>query len=355
MDNEKSGRVRSGKARAAQLSGERRVEIAKAAADARWNKPRGKNSKKINALIPQTGQNPRSADQYVLPLQIQKQIEIDGIGMGVLTDGTAFLNGRGLAKLCGVDSSRISELAQDWDNANLPITAKVKEILNTRGIVLKHPYHEIKQRTAIEHAYPDVLCVAVLEYYAFDAPNVRKAAQRNFRTLAGKALHDFIYTQVGYDPNDNIPVVWQQFHDRVSLTYNSVPVGYFSVFKEIADMIVTLGQAGLHIDKSFVPDGSVGIHWGRHWDENGLDAVHGARRKWEHNYPDYFPQAKSNPQTPWCYPEAALPEFRRWMRENYIGEGKFTKYLNDKIKQKALPPSFAQLVIAAYNLDDSDN
>jgi hypothetical protein len=78
---------------------------------------------------------------------------------------------------------------------------------------------------------------------------------------------------------------------------------------------------------------------------------YGARLKWDHNYPDYFPQAKSNPQPAWCYPEAALPEFRRWMRENYIGDGKFTKYINNKIVQKQLPASFAQLVISAYKLD----
>ena len=46
---------------------------------------------------------PRDPDQYSLDLQIEKQIEIDGIGMGVLSNGTAFLNGRGLARLCGID------------------------------------------------------------------------------------------------------------------------------------------------------------------------------------------------------------------------------------------------------------
>jgi hypothetical protein len=137
----------------------------------------------------------------------------------------------------------------------------------------------------------------------------------------------------------------------VSLTYNSVPTGFFSVFKEIADMIVTLGQAGLFIDSSFVPDGSVGSIWATHWKNSAFDATFGARCQWNHNYPDYFPQSKSNPQHAWCYPESALPEFRRWMRENYIGDGKFTKYINDKVKQKELPASFAQLAIAAYTTE----
>ncbi len=201
-----------------------------------------------------------------------------------------------------------------------------------------------------------MVCLAVLEYYAFDATSgVKEQAQKNYRILAGKALHDFIYTQVGYDPNHNIPAAWAQFHARVSLTYNSVPAGYFSIFKEIADMIVTLGEAGLQIDSSFVPDISVGGTWSKHWADSNLEAIHGERLKWEHNYPQMFPQAKSNPQYPWCYPDSALAEFRRWFREQYVGEGKLAKYLNTKIKEKELPPSFAQLVIKAYSLDGAES
>ena len=348
------GRAVGGNARAEKLSPERKMEIAKKAAAARWKNPRTPKPlpSKSLALIPTP--DSRTPEQGVLDLQIEKQIEIDGIGMGVLTDGTPYLTGRGLARLCGVDSSRISEMGADWNKTPaIPIAAKIQDLLKVRGVVLEKPYIEIKQRSGSFYAYPDVICLAVLEYYAFDAPNVREDAKKNFRLLAGKALHDFIYAQVGYDPSNYVPAVWQQFHDRVSLTYNSVPKGYFSVFKEIADMIVTLGQAGLHIDSSFVPDGSVGIHWSKHWEEKELKNTLGERMKWDHNYPHYFPQALSNPQPCWCYPEAALPEFRRWMRETYIGDGKFTNYINNKIKQKELPASFSQLVISAYNLDGS--
>jgi len=98
-----------------------------------------------------------------------------------------------------------------------------------------------------------------LEYYAFDAKSPSQQAIKNYRLLAGKALHDFIYEQVGYRVNDNVPEAWAQFHERVSLTYDSIPEGYFGIFKELADMIVTLGNAGLHIDSTFVPDISVGL------------------------------------------------------------------------------------------------
>lgn len=304
-------------------------------------------------LLPRSLAKPIDPSQGDLDLQIEKQIEIDGVGMGVLTDGTPFLTGRGLARLCGISNARIVEMGADWDKDQPTLhTAKIKEILAARGIALSHPYVEIKQRSGAFYAYPDTLCLAVLEYYAFDAPNTRDEAKRNFRLLAGKALRDFIYTQVGYDPNLWVPDVWRQFHDRVSLTYNSVPAGFFGIFKEMSDMIVTLGQSGAFIDEKFVPDISVGQHWGKHWAACGGDEKFGQRIKYEHNYPNYFPQADSNPQEPWCYPDSALGEFRRWLREDYIGKGKFSHYLQTKVDQKQLPASFVQLAIAAYTEED---
>ena len=296
-----------------------------------------------------TANNPITSPQ--LDLFIDKQKEIDGVGMGVLSDGTAFLTGRGLARLCGISNPRIVELGQFWSSETPnALTLGVKKILKDKGLTIETPYIEIQQRSGVFYAYSDMLCLAVLEYYAFDQPT--DEAKKNFRLLAGKALHDFIYTQVGYDPQNHVPEIWRQFHDRVSLTYNSVPAGYFSIFKEISDIIVHLGQSGLTIDSTFVPDGSVGSHWGRHWTANNLDEKYEPRIKFEHNYPSYFPQALSNPQEPWCYPEMALGEFRRWIREAYIGEGKFEKYLAEKVKQKELPASFAQIAINSLLSND---
>jgi hypothetical protein len=142
----------------------------------------------VMALLPVPSRNQSTPMQRVFDLQIQKQVEIDGVGMGVLTDGTPFLTNRGLARLCGVNSGRISELAANWDSQTpMPITAQVKKILQDRGAAVpEHPYIEIKQRSGTFHAYSDVVCLAVLEYYAFDAGSgVREQAQKNYRLLAG--------------------------------------------------------------------------------------------------------------------------------------------------------------------------
>jgi len=315
--------------------------------------PATKKHSNINGLVSKMPLKPATPiqGQGVLDLGIQKQVEIDGIGMGVLSDGTAFLTGRGIARLCGVAHSVIQDLSNEWiSGQNFARVSNVKAILDAHDLPSSTPYLEIKQGNAAFFAYPDAVCLAILEYYAFDAGlNVKEQAQKNYRLLAGKALRDFIYKQVGFDPENHISAPWRQFHDRVSLTYDSVPAGYFGVFKEISDMIVTLGQAGLHIDSSFVPDISVGQAWAKHWQACALATKFGERQKFEHNYPAYFPQAESNPQEPWCYPEAALGEFKRWMRENYIGEGKFARYVEDKVAQKRLPPSFAQLAISVYS------
>jgi hypothetical protein len=305
----------------------------------------------VNKLPVSSGKN-SIALKMQMNLFVDKEKEIDGVGMGVLSDGTAFLTGRGLARLCGISNPRIVELGQNWGKESTNAMAEgVKKILQSKGLMGDKPYIEIKQRSGTFYAYSDVVCLAVLEYYAFDQPT--EEAKRNFRILAGKALHDFIYAQVGYDPGNHVPEIWRQFHDRISLTYNAVPAGYFCIFKEISDIIVHLGQSGLSVDSKFVPDISVGSHWARHWTGSSLSEKYGERIKFEHNYPEYFPQSASNPQEPWCYPEMALGEFKRWIRESYIKGGKFEKYLTDQAAKKMLPPSFAQLAIAAYADNDS--
>lgn len=350
----KKAASKGGKARAEKLTPEQLSEQGRAAVRVRWartgkgDSPIGPKALENSGLLASGSVSPIG---HQGELFVTREREIDGVGMGVLSDGTAYLTGRGLSRLCGISNPRIVEMGQVWNrDSNNAMAEGVKKILRAKGIETQMPYVEVRQRSGVFYAYPDFVCLAVLEYYAFDQPT--DDAKKNFRILAGKALHDFIYAQVGYDPNNQVPEKWRQFHDRVSLTYSTVPTGYFSVFKEIADIIVHLGQVGLHIDATFVPDISVGIHWSKHWDKEGLSQKHGDRIKFEHNYPDYFPQAASNPQLPWCYPEMALGEFKRWIRETYIKGGKFENYLAGQVEKRALPPSFAQLAVAAYVGDD---
>lgn len=81
-----------------------------------------------------------------------------------------------------------------------------------------------------------------------------------------------------------------------------------------------------------MPDISIGIKWAEHWRNNELEQQFGERIAFSHNYPDYFPQAISNPQPAAAYPDLALPEFRRWLRADYLPFA-FPKYLQGKAKK----------------------
>lgn len=273
----------------------------------------------------------------------------DGVQMGVMGDGTPYMALRGLARMCGVDHAALLRLANNWGaEVQKPRGRIVHELL----LKLGHPgdllYTRFVGRFGDTHAFPDVVCMAILEYYAFEAGrHCTEEARHSFRFLARQSFRTFIYEQCGYSPNMLVADEWRQFHDRVSLNYNSVPVGYFSIFTVIADVFVTLGQNGLHADDKFIPDISVGKAWSTYWVETDLSSAYGERVRYPHEYPGYFPQALSNPQDAWAYPEMALGEFKRWFREHYVAKGALRRYLSGKAQKKALPAGFADRAVAA--------
>lgn len=278
-------------------------------------------------------------------------VEVDGIEMGVLDNGTPFLTLRGLANVCGIDHAPLLRLANNWgDEVAKPRGQKILALLHSQG----HPGDFLYFRTLGKNgeqinAFPDDVCMAILEYYAFEAERYcTDSARRHYRLLARKSFRDFIYKQCGYDPATAVPALWQPFHDRVSLLHNTVPAGYFGVFHATQDLFVTLGQNGIHSDKSFLPDISVGIAWAIHWKRIKGDEQFGVRVRYDHNYPASYPQSESNPQEPWAYPEMALGEFSRWFRENYIAEGKLETYLKGRSSKKPLPREFVNKVLLAF-------
>jgi hypothetical protein len=272
---------------------------------------------------------------------------IDDVEMGVLKNGIPFLTGRSLAALCGTSVSTIINQKDQWGAGNR--TNKFARLLARRGYEGNQLFiGTVKVGNAIGYAYPDIVCVTFLEYYAFEASEVSvettRTAQDNLRRLALKSLRGFIYDAVGYDPQGRLSPDWRAYHDRVLI--HSVPRGYFSVFKESADCEVALIRAGLPHDPSTVPDGSIGRTWSSYWTKHGFDEKYGARTKTGHNFPDWYPQAESNPQAIWIYPIEAIHVFRRWMDEEYI-PNKFPAYLDGKMKKDQITLSTAELLIKA--------
>lgn len=287
--------------------------------------------------------------QGELDLAIAVETERNGVGMGVLSNGTPYLTLRGLAAMCGVDHSLIVRITSQWiDEPLKPRERRIREIVRENGGDDTVAFWGIPKDGTIQHIVPDAVCMAILEYYAFEASSsAQEHALRSFRVLARKGFEAFIYSQVGYNPSGAIDVSWKQFHDRVSLSYHTVPDGYFSIFKEIADMLVTMIREGANLGTKFIPDISVGQAWARYWKDNSLEVVFGERKQYDHNYPAYFPQALSNPQPAYCYPDDALGEFRKWLRKTYLTTG-LPKYLNTKVQQGQIPAKHAAAAIEAF-------
>lgn len=306
------------------------------------------NASKIKELSGKSASK-EITSQGELDLGIEVEREVNGIGMGVLGDGTPYLNQRGLAVMCGVQNAHIGTISSQWNESpEKPRIAAIKENLLKAGFVASSAHFEIMHKNVVHYCYPADVCLAVLEYYAFDAgTNCQPQARDNFRLLAGSKLRELIYSQVGYDPTGRYKDRFAKWHERIELNYQSAPKGFFSVFNEAHTIIYEMIQAGAEIGEKTVVDISIGGYWSRYWDENALAEKYGGRIRYPHRYPDSHPQSKSNPQDAWCYPLAALGEYREWLQTHYIEGGRFKNYLQDKVKRGHMPPSIAQLAIDA--------
>lgn len=189
-----------------------------------------------------------------------------------------------------------------------------RENLTKAGFDESSLYIEITKDGSPYYAYPDTVCMAMVEYFAFEAQRTNQTAIDNFRNLARYGLQKFIYDALGYVPEDP----WKLFNARVSLLKDSVPVGYFSVFKESTGLVVDLINAGLPVNQHTIPDGSVGGTWGRYWTNNNLADKYGDRIEYPHNYPPEYPQSAKNPLAAWAYPNPAWAEFQDWFRTVYL-------------------------------------
>lgn len=67
-----------------------------------------------------------------------------------------------------------------------------------------------------------------------------------------------IYSQVGYDPTGTAAEPLRKWHERIELTHQSAPSGYFSIFNEAHTVIYELIMAGANIGEKMVPDISIG-------------------------------------------------------------------------------------------------
>lgn len=304
-------------------------------------------SNKINALASESGALVPTAQGDLF--HVEKQTVIDGVEMGVLENGIPYLTESGLARMCGIDRKVLNRLGVNWqEEQDKPRGKQIAKLLTQFGYLENSLFLKSEHKGVEVNAYTEPVCLALLEYYAFVADEKRDEAILAFRTLARTTFRSFIYTAVGYSPDQKVLDSWKHFHDRVDMTLDAVPLGYFSIFREIAAMIVPMIRSGIMISDRVVPDISVGKAWSLYWTENGLAETHGERVKYDHEYPIYYPQAKSNPQPAFAYPDSAWGVFRSWLRQHYI-VNKFPAYLLGQTKLGKIDVVIANKAIETFS------
>ena len=295
-----------------------------------------------------------TSPQIPLDLGIEVEKDINGIEMGVLENGIPYLTQRGLATVTGAPRSTIRTITKEWEENYQNEVLGKDRISFFKNYLFEKGYDEPKlhidtiRKGTTHYAYPDVVCMAFLEYYAFEAKDNSKIAIENYRKFASSGLKGFIYTALGYSPEQTKLDSWRHFHDRIDITQNAVPIGFWSVFKEIAVIIVPMIKSGIMISDKVVPDISVGKAWSEHWKNNNLNDKYGEIIRYDHEYPPYYPQAKSNPQPSYAYPNNALGEFRNWLQSTYL-QKKFPKYLRGQSQKGAISAQVLQKSIQTFN------
>jgi hypothetical protein len=116
---------------------------------------------------------------------------------------------------------------------------------------------------------------------------------------------------------------------------NTVPNGYFSIFREVIPLVGDLEAAGYVLPDNAVPDISVGLRWVTYLKTINV-VVQDVARYYPHTYPD-----KRGVRDVYCYPESMLPTFRQWFREQYKTDHLY-RYL--KTKDKASLPAVDKVI-----------
>lgn len=254
------------------------------------------------------------------PLDIDVEVErtIGGVEMGVLQNGISYLTPSGLEEVLGTARSAIFNLSQEWETAMkdgvFPRRSSMlflHDCLSDSGYTDPNLCIEITLNGSSYYVYPDIVCMALLEYFAFESLGKNARAVEYYRNFARSGFQEFVYTALGYTPPDK----WKYVHDRISTMNGNMPEGYFAVFREVSGMVIDLINADLAVSERIIPDMGVEKSWADHWVKSYFDDVYGARIT-----------ATSNPQLPWAYPNEALAEFRRWFRHEYLAT-RFPRYM----------------------------
>lgn len=128
--------------------------------------------------------------QNLFNVDIENEIE----GMGVLENGIPYLTSSGLAKLCGVTSRAIRGIAEDWNNEKHNQRGKeIQNILDDQNYTEEEITIPVVLNGSKHNVFPDAVCMAILEYYAFISKENKDIAKQNYRYLARISFRMYVY------------------------------------------------------------------------------------------------------------------------------------------------------------------
>jgi hypothetical protein len=153
-----------------------------------------------------SGQASTGCPRQGLETRIEIERFVDGVEMGVLESGIPYLTQRGLAEIVGAARGSIQELAEEWRMSRVTNQWPDGRMRFFRNYLSKSGYDEpslsveIHQNGLTHFIYMDTVCMAMLEYHAFEAPRKNQTALLNFRKFARYGLKEFVYRALCYVP-----------------------------------------------------------------------------------------------------------------------------------------------------------
>ncbi|WP_145586587.1 hypothetical protein [Yersinia kristensenii] len=151
----------------------------------------------LSQLIELEGANPIQPDLF----HVERQIEIDGVEMGVLENGVPYLTGRGLERMCGLGHGPFHRLTSNWqEEKHKPRGQEIQKLLDSYNYQEDELFIRAEMNGREVTAFSEPVVMSLIEYYAYVADEKRDQAAHAFRTLARTKFREFVYQAVGYNP-----------------------------------------------------------------------------------------------------------------------------------------------------------
>ena len=175
--------------------------------------------------------------------------DFDVVQLGILGDGTPFATATGLATLCDVKRATILEFGEDAPSIDDKFRAgKIAVLLKQYDFQGNKLFQRLYFKGQEVNAYSEPVCMAILEYYAFEAgERCTEKAKHIARLLMRKSFRDFVYALVGYKVQQTSfsNYVFDRILHHHNVDVNPLSDGYFCLFDK---MIELLQKFDLRID-----------------------------------------------------------------------------------------------------------